>query len=80
MSGKQSKRERRRQRAAGEVPALDAKRAERRRRVEEIETARIERERFRVEHPDEYAAQLAESRRRGAQAMRVFASALSSFL
>lgn len=57
MSAKQAKRARQAARLRGEVPRVDAKRAERNAQYEADQQRREEAERFRREHPEEYQEQ-----------------------
>jgi hypothetical protein len=76
MSSKQAKRERKAQRLRGEVPHLDAKRAERIAQYEKDQRMREENERFRHEHPEEFA----ERAREASEKMRTLIGVLGTVM
>jgi hypothetical protein len=76
VSGKQVKRERRRQRALGIEPALDRKRRLENEAAEAAEAERLAAEKYAREHPEEHARQMEERRRRGAALMRTLSGAV----
>lgn len=79
MSSKQAKRERKAQRLRGEVPHLDAKRAERTAQYEADMRRREMNERFRREHPEDYAMQQREAAAKVRTLMGVIGSVIGGF-
>ena len=76
MSGKQAKRLRQQQRAAGIEPHLDAKRRRAAEAAASLKNRRAAEERFRLDYPEEYARQQLAQRGELARAMRLMSAVL----
>jgi hypothetical protein len=80
MSGKRAKRLRRDQRAAGIEPLLDAKRRQSAEEAARREQQQAEAERFRRDHPEEYALRQREARQASERALRTMAAVMAAII